>query len=137
MSTDRAIEDTAIAALIDGNPIQPDGVPFFHNSRANLVIGAGSTLSATNLQDAITRVADNSGHRPHWLIVPPALIMRAAQILNSVVLIAAYPSGGKMITPVMELAVCDALDGHDAWAVSTALDPVNAEPRQWVTYAGV
>jgi len=145
MVAELAIDGAAIAKLMEYNPIQSDGVPFFSGTRDNLVVGAASRLSAANIQDAVTRVTDRSGQVPTWIIVPPALIMMAAHILNSTVTIAAstYKSthaeepNRATFDSVLSLCLCAELHNHDAWAVAFSLDIDNASPDAWVKFSGL
>lgn len=90
---------------LEGNPNAYDGSPLFSTTHNNLFTGAGSALTAANVQTGIATIQSAVGDAdlnprggpldipPKYILVPTALQFTAAQILNSVTLIMAGTAG--------------------------------------------
>jgi hypothetical protein len=90
---------------LEANPNAYDGAALFTAGRGNLITGAGSALSAANVQTGISTVQSATGDadlnprggplniQPRYLVVPTTLQFTAAQILNSTTLIMAGTAG--------------------------------------------
>ncbi len=144
-----AVQSAAIASLLDDNPmyhragstVYEDDAPFFGLQHGNLFTGAGSALGASTLADAIKNVHKRCGWVPLYLIVPPTLMLRAAQILNSTTCewtanTDAPTDDRRAPTPILRLIVCRELRSRDAWAVALSLETDSANPDVWVKCAG-
>jgi len=141
---------TYLAFLLDGNSMShrasntlyEDDAPFFHSSRSNLITGAGSALSAVSLATAIENVHGRCGWVPLYLIIPPALMLRAAQVLNSTICewsanTDAPADDRQAPAPILRLVVCRELRDPRAWAVALSLETDSANPDAWVKCAGL
>lgn len=127
-----------IRRLMEVNPTWEDGTPFFWTTRNNLMIGAGSHLTAANIQAAIASVAENGGGVARCLLVPPALMYQAAQLLSATVCIHAMVGADDRVSgPIITLYVCPELTSSTAWAVAVSLDTEKPDPGAWVRYSGV
>lgn len=96
----RSIATFMARTLLEGNGPCFDGVNLFDTAtHHNHASGAGSALSAANLQTAISALQEQTvlgvfqAVMAKWLIVPPALQFTAKQILNSAIIVAAGVSG--------------------------------------------
>lgn len=122
-SAARSIANFCAVTLLEGNGVAFDGVALFHTTHANLGTGAGSALSAANLQNAITALSRQTvlgvfqAVSAKWLVVPPALQWTARQILNSAIIVA---SGGDTAGGVVtQLGNANTLSG----ALGIVIDP--------------
>lgn len=87
--------------LLEGNGTCFDGNALFHTvSHANYEEGAGTAFSATNLQNAIMAMGNQTvlgvyqTVRPKMLVVPSGLEFSAKQVINSALIIAVADSLG-------------------------------------------
>lgn len=102
----RSIAKFAAQTLLEGNGATFDGVALFNAAHNNLATGAGSALSASNLQTAITALANQTVFdvyhtvEARWLVIPPALQWTAKQILNSAIIVAAGGDSAAGVQPV-------------------------------------
>lgn len=91
----RSIGKFAAQTILEGNGACFDGLALFHATHVNLATGAGSAISAANIQTAIAAMQQQTvlggfqAVMAKWLIVPPQLQFTARQILNSAIIVAA------------------------------------------------
>lgn len=117
----RSIATFVAQTLLEGNGNTFDGNALFVASpHSNLQTGAGSALSAANIQLGITTLQKQTvlgvfhSVMAKWLLVPPALQWTARQILNSAIIVAAGTAG-----TVTQLGNLNVLQG----ALGLAIDP--------------
>lgn len=120
----RSIAKFVAQTLLEGNPTTFDGNALFSVAHNNLQTGAGSALSAANLQGGITRLSKQTvlgvyhTVEAKTLLVPPELQWTARQILNSAIIVAAGGDSTTGIQPV-QIGNANVLQG----ALGIAIDP--------------
>jgi hypothetical protein len=120
----RSIAKFCAQTLLEANGPAFDGVALFNAGHSNLDTGAGSALSAQNLQKAITALSNqtlfNVYHtvEARWLLIPPARQWTARQILNSAVIVAAGGDSAAGVLPV-QIGNVNTLQG----ALGIIIDP--------------
>ena len=117
--------------LLEGNPICFDGLALFHTNHSNLAAsGAGSVLSATSLQAAITAMRTQSvlgvyhTTEPRMLVIPPSLEFAAKQMINSALILAVGTAGtvttmgnANVMQNILDVVVDPFLTSTTAWYV--------------------
>ncbi len=136
--------NACIARLMEHNPLQDDGRPFFCVQRGNLFNGCDTDLSILSIQAAIARIVEN-GYTARYLVVSPPrqfmahVLMTADRInLDSMpVLTAPNPVKGMLDVVVNTWLTFATSANPGAWAVTASLDTDNASPEAWVTYSSL
>lgn len=94
----RSIAAFVSRTLLEANGNTFDSNPLFDTTHFNHDTGAGSVLSAANIQKAITALSTQNvlgtftNVQAKWLLVPPALQFTARQIINSAIIVLAGSS---------------------------------------------
>jgi hypothetical protein len=133
----RGIAKFVAQTLLEGNGNCFDGVALFDTStHKNNDTGAGSALSAANLQKGISALQNQTvlgvyqTITPKWLLVPTGLQWTARQILNSAIIVAtagATPGAG----PVTTIGNANVLQG----ALGIIIDPFLSVQTQYYVLA--
>lgn len=135
-SAARFLSTFVAQTLLEGNGNAFDGNALFSVAHSNLQTGAGTVLSSTNIQTAITAMQNQTvlgvyhSVNPTMLVIPPALQWKARQILNSAIIVAAGGDAGTGIA-AQQFGNINVLDG----ALDIVVDPFLTSTTAWYTMA--
>lgn len=135
-SAARSIATFVAQTLLEGNGAAFDGTALFHADHGNLGTGAGSVLSAANIQTAISSMQDQTvlgtfhAVQAKGLLIHPNNQWTARQILNSAIIVAA---GGDSAASVkaQQIGNINVLNG----ALSIMIDPFLSSTTAWYVMA--
>jgi hypothetical protein len=136
-SAARSIATFVAQTLLEGNGNCFDGVALFDaGGHGNLDTGAGSALSAANIQKGISALQDQTvlgvyhTVSPRWLLIPTNLQWTARQILNSAIIVASG-GDGTASAPMLTAGNANVLQG----ALGIVIDPFLSSTTGWYIMA--